>query len=287
MDPHSTPTSVYEAEVEADRRPRGGIPALLNAVLVTGGLWTLQIMSGSAPLSTWAEKNAADSGGWAATLLGDRLAYFGDSPLGDLFSGETVVHTAILSVTVFFATWLITWLATVGIRPRAFFPVLLGCWLAAIVATGGGQVTEGLYSYFSDGRSGSLLASLDDVLASGAAYGLTYGWAIGLLIALIWLAVPGKTVPVQEYTPMSSLIHGGPADGPGGDPRGYGQQLRASGSAPVTQTGIVPVSPSGRPAQPVQVRTFTGPARSQALGSGPAGDTAAWKNFVRDVRGQS
>lgn len=289
MDPHSTPTTGYETEVEAVRA-RGGVAATLNAVLVTGGLWALQIMSGSAPLSTWAEKNDADSGGWAATLLGDRLAYFGDGPLGDLFSGETVVHTAILSVTVFFVTWLLTWLATVGIRPRAFFPVLLGCWLGAIVAAATGQVTEVLYSYFSDGRSGSLLASLDDVLASGASYGVTYGWAIGLLVALIWLAVPGKSRsaasgdvgPRQEYTPMSTLLQG-----PGGAPGGHGQQMRSGGSVPATQPGIVPVSPSGRPAQPVQARTFTGPARSQAFGSGPAGDTAAWKNFVRDVRGQS
>ncbi|MGH3353664.1 MAG: hypothetical protein ACRDPS_23585, partial [Nocardioides sp.] len=276
MDPHSTPTSVYETEVEAERA-RGGIPAFLNAVLVTGGLWALQIMSGTAPLSTWAEKNGTNSADWLATLLGGRLTYFGNGSLGDLFSGDAMVHTAILTATVFVLTWLLTWLGTIGIWPRVFWPVLLGCWFAAILATAGGQVAESLYAYFTGGRSGWLLASLDDVLESGAAYGLTYGWATGLLIALIWLAVPGKADrEEEEYTPMSSLIHGGPAGGPGGGP-GYGQQLRSSVSVPTAQTSIVPASPSGRPAQPVQVRTFTGPARGPALGSGPAGDTAAWK----------
>ena len=284
MDPHSNPTSAYETEVEAERA-RGGIPAFLNAVLVTGGLWALQVMSGSAPLSTWAEKNGTNSTGWVATLLGDRLAYFGNGSLGDLFSGEAVVRTAILTATVFVLTWLLTWLGTIGIWPRAFWPVLLGCWFAAILATGGGQIAESLYSYFTGGRSGWLLASLDDVLESGAAYGLTYGWATGLLIALIWLAVPGKASRVKEYTPMSSLIHGGSAGGPGGPGGargGYGQQLRSSVAVPTAQTSLLPAS-SSRPPQPVQVRTFTGPAR----GSGPAGDTAAWKDFVRDVRGQS
>jgi len=93
---------------------------------------------------------------------------------------------------------------------------------------------------------------------------------------------------VEEYTPMSSLISGGPSGpsgpggpgGPGGAPGGYGQQLRSSVAVPTAQTRLAPASPSG---QPVQVRTFTGPTRA----SGPAGDTAAWKDFVRDVRGRS
>jgi hypothetical protein len=84
---------------------------------------------------------------------------------------------------------------------------------------------------------------------------------------------------VEEYTPMSALISGGS----GGAPGGYGQQLRSSVAVPTAQTSRAPAAPSGRPVQPVQVRTFTGPTR----GSGPAGDTAAWKDFVRDVRGRS
>ncbi|EGD40720.1 putative protein TPRXL [Nocardioidaceae bacterium Broad-1] len=289
MDPHSTPTSVYETEVEAER-PRGGIPALLNAILVTGGLWALQFFSGSTPFSTWADENGTNSAGWVASLLGDRLTYFGNSGFSDLFSGDALVHSAVLTATVFVLTWLLTWLGTVGIWPRAFWPVFLGCWFAAIVATAAGQAAESIYAYFSDGRSGWLVASLDDVIASGAAYGLTYGWAIGFLIALIWLAVPGKRDEVEEYTPMSSLISGSggaPGGAPGstpGAPGGYGQQLRASVAVPTAQTSLGPTSSSGRPAQPVQVRTFTGPVRG---GSGPAGDTAAWKDFVRDVRGRS
>ena len=110
------------------------------------------------------------------------------------------------------------------------------------------------------------------------------------LVALISLAVPGKRDEVEEYTPMSSLISGGPSGpggpggptGPGGAP-GYGQQLRSSVAVPTAQTRLAPASPSGQPVQPVQVRTFTGPTRA----SGPAGDTAAWKDFVRDVRGRS
>jgi hypothetical protein len=283
MDPHSTPTSAYETEVEAER-PRGGIPALLNAVLVTGGLWALQFLSGSAPFSTWADENGTNSAGWVASLLGGRLTYFGNGGFGDLFSGDALVHSAILTATVFVLVWLLTWLGTVGIWPRAFWPVFLGCWFAAIVATAAGQVAESLYSYFTGGRSGWLVASLDDVLESGAAYGLTYGWAIGFLIALIWLAIPGKSDEIEEYTPMSSLISGGGSGGaPGGAPGGYGQQLRSTVAVPTAQTSLAPASPSGRPAQPVQVRTFTGPTRA----SGPAGDTAAWKDFVRDVRGRS
>ncbi|GGU11713.1 hypothetical protein [Nocardioides albus] len=282
MDPHSTPTSVYETEVEAERA-RGGIPATLNAVLVTGGLWALQFFSGSAPLSTWADENGTNSAGWLASLLGGRLTYFGSGSFGDLFSGDALVHSTILTATVFVLTWLLTWLGTIGIWPRAFWPVFLGCWFAAIVATAAGQVAESVYAYYSDGRSGSLVATLGDVLESGAAYGLTYGWATGLLIALIWLAVPGKSDEVEEYAPMSSLIPGGS----GGAPGGYGQQLRSSVALPTAQTSLSPASASGRPAQPVQVRTFTGPARGPALGSGPAGDTAAWKDFVRDVRGRS
>ncbi|GGR59752.1 hypothetical protein J2S40_000951 [Nocardioides luteus] len=293
MDPHSTPTSAYETEVEAER-PRGAIPALLNAVLVTGGLWALQFLSGSAPFSTWADDNGTNSAGWVATLLGDRLTYFGNGSFGDLFSGDALVHSAILTATVLVLNWLLTWLGTIGIWPRAFWPVFLGCWFAAIVATAAGQVAESLYAYFTGGRSGWLIASLDDVLESGAAYGLTYGWAIGFLIALVWLAVPGKSDEVEEYTPMSSLISGagrpggpgGPAGGPGGPgggPGGYGQPLRSTIAVPTAQSSLAPTGTSGRPAQPVQVRTFTGPAR----GSGPAGDTAAWKDFVRDVRGRS
>ena len=287
MDPHSTPTSAYETEVEADR-PRGGIPAVLNAVLVTGGLWALQFFSGSAPLSTWAEENGTDSAGWVASLLGDRLTYFGDSAFADLVSGDALVHSGILTATVFVLTWLLTWLATIGIWPRAFWPVFLGCWFAAILATAAGQVADSLYTYLSDGREASVVASLGDVLASGAAYGLTYGWATGFLIALIWLAIPGKRDEVEEYTPMASLISGG---GPGGAPGGHGQQLRTSIAVPTAQTSLArasatrPVQPTQptQPTQPVQVRTFTGPARGQ----GPAGDTAAWKDFVRDVRGRS
>ncbi|MEI7057939.1 hypothetical protein WBG06_19090 [Nocardioides sp. CCNWLW239] len=278
MDPHSTPTSVYETEVEAERA-RGGIPAFLNAVLVTGGLWALQYFSGTAPLSTWAEENGTDSAGWLASLLGDRLAYFGDDGFGDLLSGDALVHSAILTTTVFVLTWLLTWLGTIGIWPRAFWPVFLGCWFAAIVATGAGQVTDSLYTYLSDGREDSVVAALGDVLASGAAYGLTYGWAIGFLIALIWLAIPGKSDEVEEYTPMSSLISGSGSGGASGD---YGQPLRTSVAVPTAQTSLARVSTT-HPAQPVQVRTFTGPARGQ----GPAGDTAAWKDFVRDVRGRS
>ncbi|MFE6511139.1 hypothetical protein ACFVDI_23780 [Nocardioides sp. NPDC057767] len=286
MDPHSTPTSVYETEVEAERA-RGGIPAFLNAVLVTGGLWALQFLSGSAPFSTWAEENGSDSAGWVAALLGDRLTYFGDGSFGGLFSGGDLVHSVILSATVFVLTWLLTWLGTVGIWPRAFWPVFLGCWFAAIVATAAGQIADSLYTYLSDGREASVVASLGDVLASGGAYGLTYGWAIGFLIALIWLAIPGKSDEVEEYTPMSSLISGGSggsggAPGAPGAPGGYGQQLRASVALPTAQTGLARTSP-GQPVQPVQVRTFSGPARGQ----GPAGDTAAWKDFVRDVRGRS
>lgn len=286
MDPHSTPTSAYETEVEAER-PRGGIPALLNAVLVTAGLWTLQFFSTSAPFSTWAEDNGTNSAGWPASLLGDRVTYFGEGDVGDLLTGDALVHSVILTVTVFVLTWLLTWLGTIGIWPRAFWPVFLGCWFAAIVATGVGQVAESLYAYFSDGRSGWLVASLDDVLESGAAYGLTFGWATGFLIALIWLAVPGKSDEMEEYTPMSSLISGGPgtpgSGGPGGAGGGYGQHLRSTVAVPTAQTSLVSASPTGRAAQPVQVRTFTGPARA----TGPAGDTAAWKDFVRDVRGRS
>ncbi|MEU6136160.1 hypothetical protein [Nocardioides sp. NPDC047086] len=278
MDPHSTPTSAYETEVEADR-PRGGIPAFLNAVLVTGGLWALQFLSGSTPFSTWIEENGTDSAGWVASLLGDRLTYFGDDAFGGLLSGDSLVHSGILTATVFVLTWLLTWLGTIGIWPRAFWPVFLGCWFAAIIATAAGQVADSLYTYLSDGREASVVASLGDVLASGAAYGVTYGWATGFLIALIWLAIPGKRDEVEEYTPMSSLISGG---GSGGAPGGYGQQLRTSVAVPTAQTGLARVT-TNQPAQPVQVRTFTGPARGQ----GPAGDTAAWKDFVRDVRGRS
>lgn len=279
MDPHSTPTSVYETEVEAER-PRGGIPAILNAVLVTGGLWALQFFSGSAPLSTWADENGTNSASWLPALLGDRLTYFGNGSFGGLLSGDALVHSVVLTATVFVLTWLLTWLGTIGIWPRAFWPVFLGCWFAAVVATAVGQVAESLYAYLSDGRSGWLVATLGDVLESGAAYGLTYGWATGFLIALIWLAVPGKRPEVEEeYAPMSALIPGGS----GGAPGGYGQQLRSSVAVPTAQTSLMSASPSGRPAQPVQVRTFTGPARA----SGPAGDTAAWKDFVRDVRGRS
>jgi hypothetical protein len=295
MDPHSTPTSAYETEVEAER-PRGGIPAFLNAVLVTGGLWVLQFLSGSAPFSTWMEENGTDSAGWVAALLGDRLTYFGDGSFSGLFSGDDLVNSAVLTGTVFVLTWLLTWLGTIGIWPRAFWPVFLGCWFAAIVATAVGQVAGSLYSYLA-GSSASFVATLGEALESGAAYGLTYGWATGFLIALIWLAVPGKSDEVEEYTPMSSLISGGsggpggpagPAGpggpgGPGGAPGGYGQQLRASVAVPTAQTRLAPASPSGRPVQPVQVRTFTGPTRA----TGPAGDTAAWKDFVRDVRGRS
>ncbi|MER7555341.1 hypothetical protein ABTZ46_00275 [Nocardioides sp. NPDC126508] len=276
MDPHSTPTSVYETEVEAER-PRGGIPAFLNAVLVTGGLWALQFLSGSAPFSTWVEESGSDSAGWVAALLGDRLTYFGDG-FGGLFSGGDLVHSVVLSVTVFVLTWLLTWLGTVGIWPRAFWPVFLGCWFAAIVATAAGKIADSLYTYLSDGREASVVASLGDVLAAGGAYGITYGWAIGFLIALIWLAIPGKSDEVEEYTPMSSLISGGSGGAPGA-PGGYGQQLRAGVAVPTAQTGLARTSPG----QPVQVRTFSGPARGQ----GPAGDTAAWKDFVRDVRGRS
>ena len=276
MEPHATPTSAFETEVEADRA-RGGIPAFINAVLVTGGLWVLQFLSGSAPFSGWAVENGSESAGWAASLLGDRLTYFGEESFGGLFSGDALVHSAILTATVFVLTGLLTWLGTVGIWPRAFWPVFLGCWFAAIVATAAGQFAGAVYTYFTDGRSDQLRATLDEVLESGAAYGLTYGWAIGLLIALIWLAVPGNRV---EYTSMSSLISNGES---GTTPGGYGQQLRSSVAVPTAQTRIAPASPSGRPAQPVQIRTFTGPAR----GSGPASDTAAWKDFVRDVRGRS
>jgi hypothetical protein len=272
MDPHPTPTSDYETEVEAER-PRGGIPAFLNAVLVTGGLWALQFLSGSTPFSTWIEENGTDSAGWVAALLGDRLTYFGEDSFGGLFTGDELARSAVLTATVFVLTWLLTWLATIGIWPRAFWPVFLGCWFAAIV-----------YSYLADG-SDLFVATLGDALELGAAYGLTYGWAIGFLVALIWLAVPGKREEPEEYTPMSSLISGdsGGPGGSGGAPRGYGQQLRSSVAVPTAQTRLAPASPSGRPAQPVQVRTFTGPTR----GSGPAGDTAAWKDFVRDVRGRS
>jgi hypothetical protein len=289
MDPHPTPTPVHETEVEADR-PRGGIPAFLNAVLVTGGLWALQFLSGSAPFSTWIEENGTGSPSWVAALLGDRLTYFGDGSFSGLFSGDELVHSAVLTGTVFVLTWLLTWLCTIGIWPRAFWPVFLGCWFAAIVATAAGQVAGSLYSYLA-GTSDSFVVTLGEALESGAAYGLTYGWAIGFLIALIWLAVPGKRDEVEEYTPMSSLISGGPSgpggpggpSGPGGAPGGYGQQLRSSVAVPTAQTRLAPASPSGRPPQPVQVRTFTGPTRA----SGPAGDTAAWKDFVRDVRGRS
>lgn len=285
MDPNATPTAVYETEVEAER-PRGGIPAFLNAVLVAGGLWVLQFLSGSAPFSTWIEENGTDSPGWVAALLGDRLTYFGDGSFGGLFTGDDIVHSAVLTGTVFVLTGLLTWLGTIGIWPRAFWPVFLGCWFAAIVATAAGLVAGSLYTYLAG--ADSFVATLGDMLEAGAAYGLTYGWAIGFLIALIWLAVPGKREEVEEYTPMSSLISGesggtnGPS-GPGGASGGYGQQLRSSVAVPTAQTRLAPASPSGRPVQPVRVRTFTGPTR----GSGPAGDTAAWKDFVRDVRGRS
>ncbi|MFD7076832.1 hypothetical protein ACFU7D_10525 [Nocardioides sp. NPDC057577] len=281
MDPHSTPTSAYETEVEAER-PRGGIPAFLNAVLVTGGLWALQFLSGSTPFSTWIEENGSESAGWVAALLGDRLTYFGDGSFSGLFSGDDLGRSAVLTGTVFVLTWLLTWLSTIGIWPRAFWPVFLGCWFAATVATAAGQVAGSLYSYLTGG-SDLFVATLGDALELGAAYGLTYGWATGLLIALIWLAIPGKSDEVEEYTPMSSLISGsGPGGGTGGAPGGYGQQLRTSVAVPTAQTSLARVSTS-QPTQPVQVRTFTGPARGQ----GPAGDTAAWKDFVRDVRGRS
>lgn len=246
MDPHPTPTSAYETEVEAER-PRGGIPAFLNAVLVTGGLWVLQFLSGSAPFSTWMEENGTDSAGWVAALLGDRLTYFGDGSFSGLFSGDDLVNSAVLTGTVFVLTWLLTWLGTIGIWPRAFWPVFLGCWFAAIVATAAGQVAGSLYSYLA-GNSASFVATLGEALESGAAYGLTYGWATGFLIALIWLAVPGKSDEVEEYTPMSSLISGGPGGpaGPGG-PGGPGERRVATASSCAPASRCRPPRPASRP----------------------------------------
>lgn len=301
MDPHSsTATTIVETE-EADRT-RGWVPAFLTALLTTVGLWVLQYLSSRAPLSTWAEKHADGSSSLPAALLGGHLTYFGDGGVGHLL-GDQPVRTAVTTATLFVVAYLAAWLGTIGIWPRAWWPVLLGSWFASTLAAALGMVAGQVYR-------GGHLAGIDDAVAAGGAYGLIYGLPVAFLVSLVWIAVPGKrdrdagaTSAGPEAEPERTSFFGGqdtrplrsgpatsrmsplarpagPSTGPLTGPGTPPPSGPPTGATP-TQRGF-PATPGTAPeTQPVRARTFTAPTRGQ----GAAYDTAAWKAFARDVRG--
>lgn len=173
-------------------RGRGWVPALVASLLTAAGLWALQLLSDVAPLAGLRDDYRNDTGDVWTSLLGGKLTFFG-SDTGALFGGgDDIVRVVAMTAAVFVVAYVVTWLGTVGVRPRAVLPLFWVAWLGAVLGGAAGIVAGYVAEYVSSGGEDSFLSRLGALIDYGDAYGLTYGWIPALVAALFWAAAPGK-----------------------------------------------------------------------------------------------
>lgn len=173
-------------------RTRGWAPALVAALVSAGGLWVLELLADVAPFAGLRDDYQRDTGGLWAGLIGGRVTYFGSDNGALVDSSDHIVRVVLTTVAVIVVAYVVTWLATVGLRARAVLPLFFATWLAAVLAGVGGLVVAYADARVTSDGGDSLGRVLGPIIDVGGSYGLLYGWIPALLAALVWAALPAR-----------------------------------------------------------------------------------------------
>jgi hypothetical protein len=198
MDPRPESQTTPTTRRSSSGRTRGWVPATVAGVLTAGGLWALQLLSGIGPFPSLRDGYATGRDDVWSSLIGGKVMYFG--PDNHVFLDDTaaVVRIVLMTLAVLLVVYVVTWLATVGVRARTVLPVLFAAWLGAVLGSAAGVVVDYLDAYVGSGQDQRVLAQLGQAIDLGGAYGVTYGWLPALVAALVWVAVPARRVRSVE-----------------------------------------------------------------------------------------
>ncbi|WP_028658893.1 hypothetical protein [Nocardioides insulae] len=196
----------YTEAAETVQTPRGSrswLAALWVAVLAVVGLWILQAV-GSLDFAEDLREEAAEGVSFIAVTFGYHSVYF--SPFGmdalvDLDEWSDPfgpLSSVAASAAVLVVTFLVAWLAGLGVRRRAGGAMFVITWMATVLGTVAGGAVIAAISVLEFDSDEVLWGAFGQYMYEAGSYGLIYGWVPALLATLVWwLTTPRhRTVPL-------------------------------------------------------------------------------------------
>jgi hypothetical protein len=187
---------------------RAWLPALVAAVALAVLLWLLQAL---AEVGWVAERVEATrtytSTSFIDSFVFDDLTYFGPDAF-DLItaSGRYAAGAVVGTLAVLGLSFVTTWLAVRGSRPRAVVTVFLATWAATILACGIGAWLIMLVRLGGRAFEEFNVAHQGHLVDFGAMSGVSWGWGPALLAAITWLLVSPRDAQQVYHPPPREMV---------------------------------------------------------------------------------